>query len=204
MLRESRWIASTEQEASAANAVALAADAEPESSGAARGQHQGDGREGEEGREGRAGGQGVWQRAFAAKEALLRARRGIFAMPTNIRHGRAFGLHFFEPRYRWLARRCADEAQRAGEAGMFCYCTHQPRDQALAWLVRLERVEFFEDGRADVLLVPVARCRITSVEAEQVCPGLVLAHYPHSSSSPSSNICRTARFFLSPTAAVYC
>jgi len=85
-------------------------------------------------------------------------------MSGNLQLGEAYGLHFFEPRYRLLIHDVMadqpEEARRGGRVrgeAMFVHANRAPPTRsAPAVLVRVLRCEIYGDGRADVLLMPCA------------------------------------------------
>ena len=58
---------------------------------------------------------GHWRRRFLDDRDQAKSRLPIFAMQARIQIGRAFGMHFFEPRYRWLVQRAVEAAEAADE-----------------------------------------------------------------------------------------
>jgi hypothetical protein len=97
---------------------------------------------------------GAWCAAFKERSLLTTQSVGIFAMRSRLRIGHGFGIHFFEPRYRWLVTRT-----RAG-SGVFCYCVKAPEVGDEAFLCEARNVEQMPDGRADLELVgaPAGAC----------------------------------------------
>eukprot|EP00545_Synedropsis_sp_CCMP1620_P011917 CAMPEP_0119006016 /NCGR_PEP_ID=MMETSP1176-20130426/2067_1 /TAXON_ID=265551 /ORGANISM="Synedropsis recta cf, Strain CCMP1620" /LENGTH=354 /DNA_ID=CAMNT_0006957897 /DNA_START=181 /DNA_END=1245 /DNA_ORIENTATION=+ len=93
----------------------------------------------------------------------------VFYMTGHVRIGHAFGLHFFEPRYRVLIaevmRDWPDEARRGnpiepddnGRFPTFIYGHMAPLAPTTpACLVQVRTCSIYADGSADVVLVPVA------------------------------------------------
>merc|ERR1719181_440429 len=87
-----------------------------------------------------------WRTAYKAKLTQITQDLGIFAMRSNVRIGRPFGIHFFEPRYRWLVTRTMVE----GGPGVFIYCVEMPRGDGNGWICEMRNVDQMEDGRADL------------------------------------------------------
>ena len=108
----------------------------------------------------------TWCSAFATKLESIRPRLGIFAMRSNLQIGRAFGIHFFEPRYRWLVRRTMDPP--VGTPELFIYCPKMPEAGDVACLCEMHDVDVAPDGQANLRILPVAHCRIVTVYEEEV------------------------------------
>jgi uncharacterized membrane protein YgcG len=108
---------------------------------------------------------GHWRAQFDLKEASMCPALGVFAMRASLRLGRAFGMHWFEPRYKLLARRTQDSSDK-----LMCYSPGPPAVGAAVFLCRLEGADIAADGQADVRLVPVARGVIREAWSEPV-PG---------------------------------
>ena len=111
---------------------------------------------------------GLWKRIFIADRHQARFPvLPIFAMHARLAIGRSFGMHFFEPRYRWLVRRAVDAS---ADHPQFCYCTTTPRDGGLGYVCGLLQPSILPDGRANVGVLPQARYRLLRVWTEPV-PG---------------------------------
>ena len=111
---------------------------------------------------------GLWKRIFVADRHQARFPvLPIFAMQARLAIGRSFGMHFFEPRYRWLVRRAIDAS---ADHPQFCYCTTPPRGGGLGYVCGLLQPSILPDGRANVGVLPQARCRLLRVWTEPV-PG---------------------------------
>lgn len=91
----------------------------------------------------------------------------VFCMPHPIRIGEPYGLHFFENRYRLLiatVTNTLDDRYKTGEhvipyndsTPTFVHAHTVPitEDRTVGVLVRIVRCHIYNDGRADVLLVP--------------------------------------------------
>ena len=115
-----------------------------------------------------------------AKEARpIRFRGPVFQMRTGetLHLGKPIGLHLFEPRYRLLikeAMRGRSKYEKSG--GPINVDGNKPRPKFLfsygvslplvsgdpAVIVELVQCRIYDDGRADVTIVPVMHCRINS------------------------------------------
>jgi hypothetical protein len=89
----------------------------------------------------------------------LRFTAPIFHMQGQVRIGHAFGLHFFEPRYRLLIRTVMEGHTANGEpmveGPMFIYAHTAPlAPTSVACVVQVQQCFIYEDGSADVTLVP--------------------------------------------------
>mmetsp|Transcript_12206 Transcript_12206/g.15957 ORF Transcript_12206/g.15957 Transcript_12206/m.15957 type:complete len:301 (+) Transcript_12206:149-1051(+) len=89
----------------------------------------------------------------------------VFCMGGQVNIGEAYGLHFFEPRYRLLIAEVMkyqpETAKRGGPiVGNDCLFIHANRGPLApttpATLVKVIKCDIFRDGRADVELLPVA------------------------------------------------
>lgn len=102
-------------------------------------------------------------------DTYIRITGPVFYMTGLVRIGHAFGLHFFEPRYRILIaevmRNWPEEARQgapiaADQNGLFpvfIYAHMAPLAPTTpACLVRVQSCNIHADGSADVMLVPVA------------------------------------------------
>jgi hypothetical protein len=98
----------------------------------------------------------------------LRHTGPVFCMPANVKLGQAYGLHLFEPRYRLLIadvlRHVPPEYKQGRKHLMegnyfvsFIHANYTPivDNETLASLVQVVRCEIYDDGRADVLLLPI-------------------------------------------------
>ena len=90
----------------------------------------------------------------------LRFTAPIFHMQGQVRIGHAFGLHFFEPRYRLLIRTVMEGHTANGEpmvdGPMFIYAHTAPlAPTSVACVVQVQQCFIYEDGSADVTLVPI-------------------------------------------------
>lgn len=103
-----------------------------------------------------------WKLQYQEKEQQRTMPLGIFAMRANLVIGRPFGLHWFEPRYRMLAARCV-----AGSR-LMCYCTEYPNAGSEAFICEMPDAELMPDGRANVTLLPVAKCVLEETWEEPV------------------------------------
>jgi Lon protease-like protein len=110
----------------------------------------------------------AWRAAFVAREReIVRRRMPVFSMGAYLELGRRCDLHFFEPRYKWLVQ----EALHA-HGGAFVFCTAapvaNPNSPAFSWVAEIRRCDVLGDGRANVSVVPVARCALRRVWRERV------------------------------------
>lgn len=88
----------------------------------------------------------------------------VFGMGSHLQLHVPYGLHFFEPRYRLLIsevmRGQPSEAIQNGHVNGDCFFIHAHMEPLApttpAAIVQVSRCHIFPDGRADVLLVPVA------------------------------------------------
>jgi hypothetical protein len=108
---------------------------------------------------------GLWKRQFETNEAKLTARHGMFFMTSNVRVGEIIGMHWFEPRYRWLAHRMKNEGDKT-----MVYCPGRPAVGAVSFICIPRQLEIMPDGRAMVELLPVAECVLKELWEEPV-PG---------------------------------
>ena len=108
----------------------------------------------------------TWRRQFIEKEQMRFQSLGIFFMQASLQIGRPFGLHWFEPRYRWLAAKCQTTASPT-----MCYATVYPEEGKTVFICRMPRIDILQDGRANVELLPVARAEIVRCWDEPV-PGM--------------------------------
>lgn len=110
----------------------------------------------------------------------IRFSAPVFHMPHDMRLGHAFGLHFFEPRYRILIahvmKHFSVEAKSGGtidphnnlmnngKMPQFIY-EHHPKlmRSAPAYIVEVKSCVIYQNGRADVILVPVAKVAIETI-----------------------------------------
>jgi hypothetical protein len=94
----------------------------------------------------------------------LRLTTAVFYMPGSINLGEPYGLHFFEPRYRFMiAEIMRDQTEEARHGGrirgevLFVHANRTPLARNTpAILVRVLRCDTYPDHRADVLLLPFA------------------------------------------------
>jgi len=108
---------------------------------------------------------GLWKRQFKQNEAKLKARHGMFFMTSRVRIGEVIGMHWFEPRYRWLASRLNN-----GTDETMVYCPGRPAVGAESFICVPRQLEIMPDGRAMVELLPVAKCVLNELWEEAV-PG---------------------------------
>jgi len=108
---------------------------------------------------------GLWKRQCKLKEAKLYARHGMFYMPARLRVGEVIGMHWFEPRYRWLASRLS-----IGTDETMVYCPGRPAVGAESFICVPRQLEILPDDRAMVELLPVAKCVLHDIYEEPV-PG---------------------------------
>jgi len=87
-------------------------------------------------------------------------------MRSHLQKGAGFGLNLFEPRYRWLAQRI-DHGTGNGTL-RFCYATSSPQVGTVAWITRMDNLQWTPDGCARFVAVPEAKCRLLDVWTEQV------------------------------------
>jgi len=121
---------------------------------------------------------GLWKGHFVSCEGQrTHPALGVFCMRARLRIGRPFGMHWFEPRYRWLAQRCVDEhgsesipsRNAAGRHRLMCYAPDIPQEGAKGgFICEMQEVQITADGRANVELLPVATCQFNSVWSEAV------------------------------------
>jgi len=112
----------------------------------------------------------------------LRIKRPVFFMPGSVQLGSTYGLHLFEPRYRLMMTELmadqSDDAKRGGKIRgevMFVHANRHPAGPTTpVVLVQCIRCELYPDGRADVLLLPVAHAWIEKMWAR---PGTGYLHY---------------------------
>lgn len=94
----------------------------------------------------------------------VRYKGNVFFMPGTLQIGEPYALHFFEPRYRFLIAELmvtqSESARRGGRVAGDVHFIHANRAplgaSTPAVLVQLQRCECYPDGRADVVLLPVA------------------------------------------------
>jgi len=103
-----------------------------------------------------------WKEEFLRHEQMLTTTLGMFAMPSRLRIGESFGMHWFEPRYRWLAARCSSSRSP------MCYMPGRPQEGSVAFICTFEDMVRMPDGRANVELLPVCRCVIKRLWTERV------------------------------------
>lgn len=109
-----------------------------------------------------------WRAQYIAALADTWQALPVFAMSARLRLGEGVGLHFFEPRYRWLVQLTLQRPQGVGPRALFCWCPHQPQPDAPAFICELSGHEVYQDGRADVQVTPIANCIIQSAWTEPV------------------------------------
>lgn len=108
----------------------------------------------------------------------IRYSSPLFYMPDDsIQINRAFGLHFFEPRYRRLIRevmapypeRFRNGIECSKENGLpnppkFIYANRSPlRRGSLACIVKVLQCNIHENGTADVMMMPIENARVELV-----------------------------------------
>ena len=107
----------------------------------------------------------------------VRYQSPLFFMPDDVRLGNLFGLHFFEPRYRQLianvmARYPASTkngsvltAERCGGTfPTFIYAHNAPlKPGTTACIVQVRQCTIYQNGTADVGLMPISYVRIEAV-----------------------------------------
>lgn len=111
-------------------------------------------------------------------ETYIRFSGPVFYMTGIVRIGQAFGLHFFEPRYRLLIaevmRDLPESARRGepivpspqGQLPTFIYAHMSPlAPKTPACLVQVRNCMIHPDGSADVMLTPVAYVSLERVWA---------------------------------------
>lgn len=93
----------------------------------------------------------------------------VFCMPANVKMNQAYGLHLFEPRYRLLIADVLRDIPREYKDGsknliddgqynvQFIHANNTPieANETLGTLVQVIRCQIYNDGRADVLLLPI-------------------------------------------------
>jgi hypothetical protein len=103
----------------------------------------------------------------------------VFAMPCHLRIGQIYGLHLFEPRYRIMIRDLMQATENPEIASSGGTIKPSIRDGVVtppllvhanlgsrlapgenACLVQVVRCNTYEEGQADVQLLPVAWCRL--------------------------------------------
>lgn len=99
----------------------------------------------------------------------------VFYMQSYPQIGEEFGLHFFEPRYRALIASVMKDrpdcrngepitADENGNFPGFIYANHNRVEPGkIAMIVHVRQCHIYSDGRADVILVPVAYVRLQKV-----------------------------------------
>ena len=74
---------------------------------------------------------------------------------------------FFEPRYKWLVKVACEE-----KGGLFVFCTAAPgaheRSAHYSWLCEAQNVHVLPDGRANLSVFPLGRCRLRRLWRENV------------------------------------
>ena len=91
----------------------------------------------------------------------------VFFMGSGIEKiGSPVALHFFEPRYRILIRRAWEGSRR------FLWTVNEPRENALASVVLVEKAQFLEDGRANIIGRHEAHVKLGSCWVEDGTQGL--------------------------------
>jgi len=105
----------------------------------------------------------------------LRHTGPVFHMPSeDVRLGDEFSLHFFEPRYRLLISEVMENwsfvpngevitPDSKGKFPSFIYANQSLHPPSPAMIVQVMRAHRFRDGRADVLLKPVAHVQLERV-----------------------------------------
>jgi hypothetical protein len=94
----------------------------------------------------------------------VRFKGPVFFMPGQLQIGEAYGLHFFEPRYRLMIAEVMQsqdvEARRGGRIrgpALFIHANRAPLAPASqAVVVQIQQCQIHPDGRADVVLLPVS------------------------------------------------
>jgi hypothetical protein len=107
----------------------------------------------------------IWKDHFLQNFHNLSCEVCIFAMSRPVTLGSPIDLHWFEPRYRWLAARCAALPE---EDRIMCYSVIEPYIGAVAFICKMTSIELFPDGRALVSLLPVARAKFKRLWFESV------------------------------------
>jgi len=124
----------------------------------------------------------------------LKISASIFYMPGHVRLNREVGLHFFEPRYRFMiaevmkpfepqywrgvpipidALPLAEYPHAPLRPPQFIYGTHPPLDAGSpAVLVQVRQCHISRDGSADVLLIPIAHGWFQNVSVRPNTRGL--------------------------------
>jgi hypothetical protein len=95
----------------------------------------------------------------------VRFKGPVFFMPGHVQFGEAaYGLHFFEPRYRLMIAEVmqshSHEARNGGQVrgtALFIHANRAPlAPSSPAVLVQVRSCQIYPDGRADVFLAPVS------------------------------------------------
>jgi len=89
----------------------------------------------------------------------------IFSMSNFLMLNQPTGLFLFEPRYRWLIQRTIEENNGPG---IFVYATSSVAVGTQQWLVQVTDYNISADGSANVSLLPVAKCQLRELWAEEV------------------------------------
>jgi hypothetical protein len=107
-------------------------------------------------------------------DEFIRFRAPVFVMSAPLTIGEPFGLHLFELRYQILVAEAMQNQPASARRGgpidpsrtppVFIHAHKLPfRPNTPAVIVRILRCEIYPDGRADVILVPVAPIWLKSI-----------------------------------------
>lgn len=107
----------------------------------------------------------IWKSKYLDNLNSLTYDLQIFSMSHILTIGVPMDLHWFEPRYRWLAFRCAS---LPADKRIICYSDREPYVGGVAFICKMTSIELFDDGRALVTLLPVANCKFNKIWHETV------------------------------------
>lgn len=108
-----------------------------------------------------------WKEQFLQKKRMLYHKNiCVFGLGGNTPViNQSFRLHFFEPRYRWLASRIneLEECDR-----YICFSSHIPNLNGIGFICKVTYLHILNDGRADITLLPLVPCEIINHWYEKV------------------------------------
>ena len=120
----------------------------------------------------------IWQNLYRIREAELRKELPVFFMHTNLQLAKPFGIHFFEPRYRRLIAAAVASTQMTPEKqALFLYAKAEPNEGQVMYLCEAHCVTRYTDGRADLYVLPTARCHVRHARQERFDARYPSLHY---------------------------
>ncbi|EOD06086.1 hypothetical protein EMIHUDRAFT_359633 [Emiliania huxleyi CCMP1516] len=114
---------------------------------------------------------GGWMAQYRRREAERIKEYPVFFMGGAMTLARPVGLHFFEPRYRRLIAIAMETDAK------FVFAPEAPHAGQVAWLCECHNVVRYPDGRADLYVLPTARCHVRHARQERFDARYPSLHY---------------------------